>query len=87
MFCSKKTLHRLNDMYERSLCLIHQDYVSNFIILFCSVNTNEKSIQQKCLEFLMMEVYKYFNGLSPQLMNGIFKLRKNVENVRNVHFI
>ena len=35
----------------------------------------------------MMEVYKYFNGLSPQLMNGIFKLRKNAENVRNVHFI
>ena len=49
MFCLKKSLHRLNNIHERSLRFIHQEYVT---IL---VNVNEKSIHQKCLEFLMIE--------------------------------
>ena len=48
---------------------MHQDYDSNIIILL--VNANENSKQQKCLEFLMIEVYKYINGFSPQTMNDI----------------
>ena len=68
MFCSKEALHRLNNIHDRSLCLIHQDYyVSNFITLF--FDANEKSIHQKHLEILMIEGYKYLNGLSPQIMN------------------
>ena len=82
MFCLKKALHGFNSIHERSLRPIHQDYASNFIILL--VNANEKSIHQKCLEFLMIEVYKYLNGLSPQIMNDIFKFRKNIYNLRNV---
>ena len=74
MFCSKKAFHRLNNVHERSLRLIHQDYVSNFITL--SVKVSEKSTHQNCLKFLMIEVYKYFNGLSPQIMNNIFQLKK-----------
>ena len=72
MFCSKKALHRLNNIRERFLRLTHQDYVSNFISLL--VNANEKSIHQKCVEFLVIAVYKYLNELSPQIMNDIFKL-------------
>ena len=75
MFCSKKALHRLNNIHERSLRVIHQDYVSNFVTLL--VNANEKFIHQKWLEFLMMEGYKYFKGLTPQVRNDIFRLRKN----------
>ena len=33
----------------------------------------------------MIEVYIYLNGLPPEIMNDIFKLRKNICNVRNVH--
>ena len=44
MFCSKKAPHRLNNIHERSLCLMHQDHVSNFITLL--VNANEKLIHQ-----------------------------------------
>ena len=40
---------------------------------------------KKCLEFFMIEVYKYLNGLSPQIINNISKLRKNICNLRNVH--
>ena len=55
-FCSKKPLHRLNNIHEISLGLIHHDYVPNFITLL--VNANEKSIHQKCLERLKIEVYQ-----------------------------
>ena len=34
----------------------------------------------------MIEVYKYLNDPSPQIMNDIFKNRKNFYNIRKVHF-
>ena len=41
----------------------------------------------KYLEFLKREVYKYFNGLSPQIINNIFKFQKDTYNLRNVPLI
>ena len=46
---------------------------------------NEKSVHQKCIEFLLIEVFKYLNGLSPNIMNTIFKLGKNTYNLSNFH--
>ena len=83
MFCLNKALHKLNNIHERSLRFILQDYVSKFIKLL--VSSNEKSIHQKCLQFLVAEVYKYLNSLSPQIMNAIFQPRINIYNLRNVH--
>ena len=40
---------------------------------------------KKCIEILMIEVYKSVNVLSPGIISDIFKLRKNIYNVRNVH--
>ena len=79
MFCSKKALHRLNNKHESSLHLMHQDYVSNIITVL--LNT------PKYLEFLKREVYKYLNGLSSQIINDIFKFRKDTCNLRNVPLI
>ena len=33
----------------------------------------------------MIEVYKYLNGLSPDIMSDIFKPRENTYNLRNFH--
>ena len=33
----------------------------------------------------MIEVYKYFNGLSPDIMRDTFKLRENTYSLRNFH--
>ena len=33
----------------------------------------------------MIEVYKYMNGLSPDIMSDTFKLRENTYNLRNFH--
>ena len=48
-------------------------------------NSNQKPVHQKCIELLMIEVYKYLNGLSPDIMSVIFKLRENTYNLRNFH--
>ena len=70
-------------MHERSLRLTHEDYVANFIALL--VKPNEKSIHQNFLAFFTIEVCKYVNGLSPQIVTDIFKLRKNTYNQKNFH--
>ena len=33
----------------------------------------------------MIEVYKYLNDLSPDIMSDIFKLGENTYNLRNFH--
>ena len=33
----------------------------------------------------MIEGYKFLNGLWPQIINDIFKLRKNTYNLKNIH--
>ena len=63
MFCTKRSLRRINNIHERCLRLIQQNYRSEFERLL--ENANEKSVHQKCIGFLLIEVYKYLNGLSP----------------------
>ena len=48
-------------------------------------NSNKKIDSQKCIEFLLTEVYKYLNGLSPDIMNTLFKLRQNTYNLNFTH--
>ena len=44
-----------------------------------------KTVHQKCIEFPLIEVYKYLIRQSPNIMNTIFKLRQNTNNLKNVH--
>ena len=74
---------RNNSIDERCLHLIQQNYTSNFEVLL--ENSNEKPAHQKYIELLMIEVYKYLNGLPPDIMSGIFKLSENTYNLRNFH--
>ena len=83
MFCTKRSISRINSIHERCLRLIQQNYNSDFKVLL--ENSNEKPVHQKCIELLMIEVYKYLNGLCPEIMSGIFKLRENTNNLRNFH--
>ena len=70
---------------ERCLRLLQQNYTSDFEVLL--ENSNEKPVHQKCIELLMIEVYKYLNGLSPDIMSDIFKLRENNYNLRNFIYL
>ena len=73
-------LWRNTSAFDRNL---PQNYASDFEVLL--EDANEKQVHQKCIKLLMIEVYKYLIGLSPDIMNDIFKLRKNTYNVRNFH--
>ena len=83
-FCTKHSIGRINSIHKRCLRLIQQNYTSDFEMLL--ENANEKPVHQKCIEFLMIEVYKYLNGLSPDIISDIFKLRENTYNL-NFHVI
>ena len=74
MFCTKHSIGRINSIHKRCLHLIHQNYASDFEVLL--ENTNEKPVHQKCIELLMIEVYKYLNGLSPDIMSDILNSEK-----------
>ena len=43
---------------------------------------SSKTIHQKNLEFLAIEIYKFQNGLSPPFLNDIFFSRENSYNLR-----
>ena len=62
---------------------MQQNYRSEFERLW--ENPNEKSAHQKFNELLLTEVHKYLIGLSPDIMNIIFKLRENTYNYKNFH--
>ena len=74
MFCTNHSIGRINSIDERCLRLIQQSYSFDFEVLL--ENSNEKSFHQKCTELLMIEVYKYLNGLSPDIISDMFKLEK-----------
>ena len=46
-----------------------------------------KSVHQNNIHFLMIEVYSFLNGLSPPIMNDIFRLRENTYNLRNFRLL
>ena len=82
MFCSRNSMNKLNNIREKCLRLITNDYESSFNELLESIH--ELSIHKTCINYLMIEVYKYLHGLSPKLMTYIFTLRKNPFNIRNI---
>ena len=83
MVFTKNSIGRINSIHERCLRLIQQNYTSDFEVLL--KNSNKKTVPQKCIELLMTEVYKYQNGLSPDILSDIFKLRENTYNLRTFH--
>ena len=78
MFCTKHSVGRINSIDERCLCLMQQNYGSDFEVLL--ENGNQKPVHQKCIELLMIEVYKHLNDLSLDIMSYIFKLSGNTYN-------
>ena len=71
--CHSRTNNRkINRLHERCLRIIYGKQ-SSFIKLL--EKDNFVSIHQRNLQILAIEMFKVSNGLSPVLMNDIFKLR------------
>ena len=81
MFCFKKSTKKINAVHERSLRIIRNDYESLYPLLL--EEAHQITFHQRCINSLMIEVYKYLNGHSLDIINDFFKLRENMYSLRN----
>ena len=69
-------------LHERCLRVVYNDRLSSFTELLNK--DNFVSLHVRNIERLAIEMFRFYNGLSPPLMNNIFKVRaKNSYNFRH----
>ena len=71
-----------NKIHERALRLLTNDDIASFQEMLKT--TNELTIHQQNINFLLVELFKFTNGFSPPIMNEVFKLRQISYNLRNI---
>ena len=81
MFTSRYLNNALNNIHERALHLIYNDYELPFDRIL--EDNKQKSIHQKNIESLAIEIYKFQAGLTPPIMSDLFVTRENNYNLRN----
>ena len=74
----RRSNHLIN---QRALRIIHKDHNSSFSELL--EMTNETTIHIRNLKFLVTEIYKFLNGLSPPIMSEVFQINEYPYNLRN----
>ena len=71
-------------LHERCLRIIYNDKQSSFIKLLNK--DNSVSIHIRNIQRLATEMFRFYNGISPPLMNNIFKLKtEHFSNLRHVY--
>ena len=75
MFHNRSLNNKINRLHERCLRIIYNNKHSNFEELL--VKDNSASIHHNNIPTLAIEMYKVANGMSPEIINDIFKLREN----------
>ena len=81
MFCSNYSNNLINKLHERALRMISGNYTSTFQELLN--DNNETTIHVRNTHLLLIEIFKFVNELSPEIMNEIFKLKENTYHLRN----
>ena len=72
--------NKINHIHERALRLVYSDYDSSFADLL--VKDGSFSIHHRNVQTLAIEIYKFSNDLSPQIMSNVFQ--KNDNNCYNL---
>ena len=75
IFHNRSLNNKINRLHERCLRIIYNDKHSNFEKLL--VKDNSVSIHHSNIHAFAIEMYKVANGMSSEIMNDTFKLRKN----------
>ena len=77
MLHSRTMNNKINRLHERSLRIVYSDQSSRF---------DKITIHHKNIQSLAIEIYKFVNGLSPEIMNSVFNLKENNRcSLRNVY--
>ena len=61
--------------------MVYNDFDSSFSELL--EMANESTIHMRNLKFLLTEIYKFLNGLSPPIMNEVFQANDCLYDLRN----
>ena len=85
MFCSRTRNNQINSIQERALRITYNNYINSYSELLQMYKV--KSVHQNNIHFLMIEIYRFLNGLSPPIMDDIFRLRENRYNLRNFRLL
>ena len=64
-FCSRRSNHLINKLQERALRVAYNDFNSSFSELL--EMANKSTIHIRNLKLLVIEVYKFLNGLSNEV--------------------
>ena len=75
MLHSRTMNNKINRLHERSLRIVYSDQSSTFEELLKRDKTF--SIHHKNIQSLATEIYKFVNGISPEIMNSVFNLKEN----------
>ena len=73
---SRKLNNRINNIHERSLRIVYNDYSISFNDLL--VKDKSVTIHIRNIQTLAIEMYKAANNMSPEIMRHIFPLRESL---------
>ena len=77
MLHSRTMNNKINRLHERSLRIVYSEQSSTF---------DKITIRHKNIQSLAIEIYKFVNGLSPEIINSVFNLKENSRySLRNVY--
>ena len=84
MLHSRTMNNKINRLHDRSLRIVYSDQSSKFEKLL--ERDGAFSIHLRNIQSLAIEIYKFVNGLSPEIMNSVFHLTENNRySLRNVY--
>ena len=77
MLHSRTMNNKINCLHERSLRIVYSDQKSTFEELLEGDKTF--SIHRKNIQSLSIEVFNFLNGLSPDMINSVFHVKKTTD--------
>ena len=80
MFHSRRLNNKINSIHERALRITYQDRMSTFQELL--IKDNSVSIHHRNLQVLATEMFKIYNGLSPDILSEVFIPKTSLYNLR-----
>ena len=76
MLHSRTPNNKINRIHERALRTVYSDYNSSFNKLIDK--DGSFTINQRNVQSLAIEIYKYLHGLSPEILNEVFKVNEAI---------
>ena len=76
MFHSRRLNNKINNVHEKALSIVYSDYRSTFQELLDK--DASFSVHHRNIETLAIEIYKHIHGLSPAIMEEVFKINRTL---------